>query len=512
MYLCRPDPLPDESLSSWRQHAAQENGYRLFPSGPELRRSDPDVGSSKLHCWLAERFGRNAEMVSGMSLASFSKSLGADAGGRTRWLVPLRYSRSKVPYGPAYCPICLAQGERPYFRKHWRLAFECACVLHGCMLLESCTHCGLLVWPSCSTTPALFEEAQASLGDCPRCGFRLSEASTLPGDSIIHTTVTLRHVLDAGHAPLSGCDVVPAREYFDALATVSNLFLRRRVASAIVGSESRWSGLAEKGLATSMGRVEYLPIELRSEVVTSAVGVLADWPTNFLAFCEACRLSVQHFSDAATPAPPWLLEEVDQRCRRKPYRVPDELVDAAERQLALAGIEPTKQNLAAAVGSDWCEAVARRFRPSVRASLGDLDRLIGALATHAAARHRRRSSLFTALRDVAVVGAAVLLQVPVAVSALQSLAECRSSLASIALLSGAAQRLHALVLTATEKSAFLAVELWPDHPDRNGVRGSCDVARSATRLFNALCRQLNVQRSTAAFAAAIQYLEGQTWQ
>lgn len=41
-----------------------------------------------------------------------------------------------------YCPRCLADDPRPYFRRRWRFAPMVACLVHRCLLHDGCWRCG----------------------------------------------------------------------------------------------------------------------------------------------------------------------------------------------------------------------------------------------------------------------------------------------------------------------------------------------------------------------------------
>mgnify|MGYP000392115880 CR=1 FL=1 len=62
--------------------------------------------------------------------------------GILKWLLPLNiFHRKRAGFGQQYCSECLKEDEEPYFRKHWRVAFNTFCSKHQVMHRDRCPEC-----------------------------------------------------------------------------------------------------------------------------------------------------------------------------------------------------------------------------------------------------------------------------------------------------------------------------------------------------------------------------------
>ncbi|WP_223905527.1 TniQ family protein [Rhodoferax lithotrophicus] len=57
------------------------------------------------------------------------------------WIVAPGARNTKRHSGIQYCPACLKNDVRPYFRIHWRFAWHTCCKVHGHALLDRCHAC-----------------------------------------------------------------------------------------------------------------------------------------------------------------------------------------------------------------------------------------------------------------------------------------------------------------------------------------------------------------------------------
>ncbi len=169
-------PQPDELLSSFMHRIAFANGLPARRFGEELGFGE-GLWSPKLDLspqpamlrLLADRTGLGSE-IAGMALGDESRPL----------LLPLRcpVGRGRKARRRAawlqYCPLCLADDARPYFRRRWRLATMLACRRHGRQLLDRC--------PCCFSALAAFDQRAVVAQHLCACGFdlRLARAPRLP--------------------------------------------------------------------------------------------------------------------------------------------------------------------------------------------------------------------------------------------------------------------------------------------------------------------------------------------
>lgn len=162
------DPLPDEALSSWIQRLALANGMAPRSFAGVLGARD-GMWSPRLElrlpghivALLGKQAGVAPETISAMALTGYAL---------TPLLLPLRENahRNRSTW-MQYCPLCLAEGDAPYFRRQWRLASRISCFLHGCGLRDRC--------PECRCGIASFDQAElVAQHFCARCGFDLRAA------------------------------------------------------------------------------------------------------------------------------------------------------------------------------------------------------------------------------------------------------------------------------------------------------------------------------------------------
>lgn len=86
------------------------------------------------------------------------------------WILALGARNTKRSGGLQYCPACLAEDAKPYFRNHWRLAWHTVCEKHQCSLLDHCHVCNAPIEPH----RLLAEDRQLKF--CATCKSDLSHA------------------------------------------------------------------------------------------------------------------------------------------------------------------------------------------------------------------------------------------------------------------------------------------------------------------------------------------------
>ncbi|WP_162232299.1 TniQ family protein [Methylogaea oryzae] len=110
--------------------------------------------------------------------------------------------------GLQYCPSCLAEDAKPYYRLQWRLAWHTGCQKHGCLLLDRCRACGAPVEPH----RLLAEDRHVAV--CATCKAGLGEGSPVPQSP---DALALQRLADAislqGHGVFHGQTLTTA-EWF----------------------------------------------------------------------------------------------------------------------------------------------------------------------------------------------------------------------------------------------------------------------------------------------------------
>lgn len=90
------------------------------------------------------------------------------------WILALGARNTKRSGGLQYCPQCLKEDVKPYFRQQWRIAWHTTCERHQCSLLDRCHVCNAPV-----ELHRLVAE-DSCLKICATCKSDLSKAISIP--------------------------------------------------------------------------------------------------------------------------------------------------------------------------------------------------------------------------------------------------------------------------------------------------------------------------------------------
>lgn len=153
LWPAHPKPLPDELLSSWIVRIAAANGVKLNTLtrqlfGPDLTPWNRDIDRNAPQ-WLLKaictRIGVSRELAESTTLSDYQGRVFPKAllSGQLRWILPVKvWGPTRLGYGVQYCPLCLSEGQEPYFRRAWRVGYYTFCPDHLTMLHDACPECG----------------------------------------------------------------------------------------------------------------------------------------------------------------------------------------------------------------------------------------------------------------------------------------------------------------------------------------------------------------------------------
>ena len=317
-FLVQCQPMPDESLSSFRQRVGWANGYSLFPILDERRRrNDPDrtVRDDDLQ-WLVAANELEPEAISKMTFdgIAFKISSVPREGLHPPWWIRARYPANARPFGPMYCALCLKTDEVPFFRLFWRLGFVTHCPVHQTQLEDQCFECLSAPWPRGSGARETMSKKFLDFRKCWRCGVDLAARIRNPEGSF----GKWRSWLESGTADL-GNQIVRSTEAFMALRAICQLFIRNRSRSQILRYPNQWavqaSSMSTKALSTQA--IEQCSVADRARIVSVAAELLEDWPSQFLNFAKVCGLQREHFSGCYQLMPSWMQQVVDAQLARQ---------------------------------------------------------------------------------------------------------------------------------------------------------------------------------------------------
>lgn len=174
---------PDELFSTWLVRAALAQGTdplvlagHLWPKW-RVWTIDLDRGiNDQRMSTLVRESGIDADRLRAASLLPIALVTGLDleaASAVWHWVLALGSRNRKRRGGLQYCPLCLADDVRPYFRLHWRLAWHTCCAVHEVGLRDRCCHCQLPIEQNRLT-------AAAVLSSCSNCRGDIRHGKALP--------------------------------------------------------------------------------------------------------------------------------------------------------------------------------------------------------------------------------------------------------------------------------------------------------------------------------------------
>ena len=149
--------LPNELLSSWLVRAALTQGC------DPLLLTGKIWGKWRILTMDADRIYSDIKLLplataSGISVDVFKQAslypIATTIYGKTPpakeiwpWILALGARNTKRSGGLQYCPQCLKEDAKPYFRQQWRFTWHTTCMHHQCSLLDRCQICNAPVEP-----------------------------------------------------------------------------------------------------------------------------------------------------------------------------------------------------------------------------------------------------------------------------------------------------------------------------------------------------------------------------
>jgi len=172
--------LPDESIASWLARVALTQGCDpLSLTGsiwPKWRvwtiDIDRGIPSERLKI-LSEVSGESAHALAAAGLREVAETICSkqlNAKQVWPWILAIGSRNRRRCGGLQYCPACLASDGKPYFRRHWRLAWHTTCSIHGTALRDRCHACGAPL------EPHRLSAEDTHLASCARCRADLRDA------------------------------------------------------------------------------------------------------------------------------------------------------------------------------------------------------------------------------------------------------------------------------------------------------------------------------------------------
>jgi len=176
-------PLPDELLSSWvfrTCHANATSLYSLLWHHGLNKFAQVDLDQSKnetLIRWFVDELmhPEGSDGVYNMSLLPILDI--EEKFPKRSWIRGIDRRASKWR-SFRYCPACLSEDERPYFRRYWRFDWYEVCHHHKIRMHSDCEKCG---------SPLILHRVrwqQSHLAHCHSCKANLSQETKVPAPEI----------------------------------------------------------------------------------------------------------------------------------------------------------------------------------------------------------------------------------------------------------------------------------------------------------------------------------------
>lgn len=314
-------PFKDELVTSWITRNALDFGIK--PSKlSTLLFDDTDAWKSDLDVYLNPDRVIKLSKNTGIPVESIRKQTFYHSCDffynqtakttQVKWVMPIGVRTRNKTYGIQYCPCCLAEdGERPYFRKIWRLGFMTCCTAHSVQLHDRCPTCQHPIEikrPKKQDNVDLYHPKD--IAHCSNCGFDFRKTKykvVSKGEYEINRINFLQATLGYGKAGL--IDFNYSNLYFEGI---------RRLLSFLVCSPKGEKLFLEirnrlclyqpyhRELIGHNVEPERLNIELRRTGMLMIFHLLQDWPLSFIRTCKANEITSHLIKTPYLEFPHWI--------------------------------------------------------------------------------------------------------------------------------------------------------------------------------------------------------------
>lgn len=302
--------LPDELLSSWLVRAALAQGCdplvltgELWPKW-RIWTMDPDRGLNIDHLSaLARASGIEAQSFNAASLRQIISAVTSDTldGLATwPWVLSLGSRNRKRHGGLQYCPACLHEDRKPYFRIQGRLAWHTGCAVHGTSLVDRCPHCEAPV------EPHRLSALGGNMTICAICERSLCESSGAIADADAFAFQQAADQAVMCGQGQYGVESLQSHEWF-ALSRYFMTLLRK----VTLGKSERLTAFAKAldvnvdaiaSPATGLG-LEVLPVQERAMLLAGAWRMIMSGSERFIEAAQSESLTTPSLRDKGQPLP-----------------------------------------------------------------------------------------------------------------------------------------------------------------------------------------------------------------
>jgi hypothetical protein len=267
---------------------------------------------------------------------------------RVRWLLPRYavYRPRQECFGLQYCPLCLSEGDEPYFKRQWRLAFLAFCIKHKVALFDRCDNCGEAINFYLNASGDN-DKAPLTLTVCYKCKSDLRDAAT--SSKIVKARECVidfqKHLLEsASHdwVELLPNEYVHSLMYFEGLRHLAfPLVGRAELNKSVLAAAIKYFGLevdtSNLRRATSF---ESCDVQMRGTAIMVLQKILQDWPRNFIDFQRSHRIRNIAWIRPALYVPFWLRNVFEFHLMKWRYEPTEQEFYSARNFILKTGREP----------------------------------------------------------------------------------------------------------------------------------------------------------------------------
>ncbi len=228
--------------------------------------------------------------------------------GGTPFMLPMgmRGRQSRLP-GLRFCPRCLQEEERPYFRKKWRLSFSTACLRHMCFLQERC--------PICQAPVNIYRKPLGIESPCSyKCGchYRNVDVELIDSDSYgLKALSRMYNILDNGFVML-GDSPVHSFLFFSVIHQLSKVVYFWDRTKGFLDQEVMKSCIEGLDWQVKAATLEEVRLKEQYLLFSGLMRIFDDYPNRLVEYCRRNGLGKTELVKDLRMVPFWYSRIVDQ--------------------------------------------------------------------------------------------------------------------------------------------------------------------------------------------------------
>jgi hypothetical protein len=321
-----PKPFKDEILTSWLIRLAKANGMKVqtfnrivFEEKRQLWNRDMDRASYEwLLSTLSEKTSIEREILFQLSLESYQSQLFNyfSQSGILKWILPLNiFHRKRMGYGQQFCPKCLEKDQTPYFRKHWRVAFNTFCTRHNIMHHDRCPQC---------LYPVMFHRVELGKPNifngtlmciCSTCGFDLRNSKLQPISTIDRKSFNM--LFSLLESLQMGNHLTLDLDHLNVLRQFCKLINSRVTGDKVCRYIIQHLDLDKDLIYSSQIEFERSDLKHRHKTTQLALWILSDWQNIIQSMWEKKVVKYNYLTKDFPEAPKFYLDNCIKYNRRK---------------------------------------------------------------------------------------------------------------------------------------------------------------------------------------------------